>query len=290
MRVKGEGGRAKRGRVVAVWVLVVGQAAGGSFGGCDTPPRPDVLPLLPVFVFALALGDASVEVAVHDGGPGLNLLVLHDDENTAVEAGQAFVEANGGRLVELRAQGERRVAFTLGGKPFSVDPNRIFTGAGTRKTLEADSSDAGAVALARLLGDALVAVYAPAPPEAEPNAPRAAVVTLHNNTPDAYSARSYAPGGEYARDAEAVHLQEGADPDDFFFITERAFFDVLAAEGFNVVLQDNARVTDDGSLSVWAAREGLPYVNVEAEHGHRDAQLRMLEALASVLMGDEGGE
>ena len=39
---------------------------------------------------------------VHDAGPGLDLLVLHDDENAAAEAGQAFVEAHGGRLVELR--------------------------------------------------------------------------------------------------------------------------------------------------------------------------------------------
>ncbi|HLT47371.1 MAG TPA: hypothetical protein VK002_09100 [Rubricoccaceae bacterium] len=239
-----------------------------------------MLPLVPVLVFALTLGGTPVEVAVHDAGPGLALLVLHDDENTAVEAGQAFVEAHGGRLVELRAQGERRVAFTLDGRAFSVDPNRIFTDAGVRRTLEADSAHAGAVALARLFGDALVAVYAP----------DAFVVTLHNNTPGDYSALSYAEGGAYARDAEAIHLEDGADPDDFFFVTERALFDILAAGGFNVVLQDNRGVTDDGSLSVWAARAGLPYVNVEAEHGHLEAQLRMLEAVARVLAYDTPAE
>jgi hypothetical protein len=238
-----------------------------------------VLPLLPVLVFTLALGDTPVELAVHDGGPGLRLLVLHDDENTAAAAGAAFVAAHGGRLVELRAQGERRVAFALGGRAFSVDPNRIFTEVGVRRTLGADSTDAGAVALARLFGDALVAAYAP----------DSVVVTLHNNTPDRYSARSYADDGEYAPDAEAVHLESGDDPDDFFFVTDRALFDALAAEGFNVVLQDNARVTDDGSLSVWAARAGLPYVNVEAEHEHLDAQRTMLEALASVLAGEAAG-
>jgi hypothetical protein len=231
----------------------------------------------------LALGDSVVHVAVVErslvsaGYPSwLDLLVLHDDENTAVEAGRSFVEAHGGRLVELRAQGERRVAFALDGLAFSVDPNRIFTDPGARRTLEADSTHAGAAALARLFGDALVAVYAP----------DSVVVTLHNNTADRYSARSYAEGGEYARDAEAVHLEPDADPDDFFFVTERALYDALAAGGFNVVLQDNQRVTDDGSLSVWAARAGLPYVNVEAEHGHLDEQLRMLEALAAVLAGE----
>lgn len=49
------------------------------------------------------------------------------------------------------------------------------------------------------------------------------------------------------------------------------------------MLQDNVQVTDDGSLSVRAARNGLPYVNVEAQHGHREQQVRMLEALHRAL-------
>ncbi len=49
------------------------------------------------------------------------------------------------------------------------------------------------------------------------------------------------------------------------------------------MLQDNARATDDGSLSVWAARRGVPYVNVEARHGDRQGRTRMLEALAHAL-------
>src|SRR5690606_6588797 len=152
--------------------------------------------LIPVLTLLLTLGDTPVHLAVHDGGEGLALLVLHDDENTAADAGRRFVEAHGGRLVELRAQGERRVAFGLGGSALSVDPNRIFTEAGVRRTLGDDSTNAGAVAVSRLFGDALVAVYRP----------EALAVTLHNNTPDDYSALSYAEGGPYERDAEAVHL------------------------------------------------------------------------------------
>ncbi|MDX1419376.1 MAG: hypothetical protein R3181_05365 [Rubricoccaceae bacterium] len=222
----------------------------------------------------LTLGDSTVALSEHASvAEGMDLLVLHDDENTASEAGLRFVTEYGGRLVELLAQGERHVAFAIGGRTYSVDPNRIFTDRGVRRTLGADSTDAGAVALVRLLGDVLVALYDPT----------GVVVTLHNNTPDNYSALSYVDGGVYAQDAEAVHLEPGEDPDDFFFVTDRALFEALAARGFNAVLQDNARVTDDGSLSVWAAKHRLPYVNVEAEHGHLDAQLRMLRALGEVL-------
>ncbi|HYE57974.1 MAG TPA: SapC family protein, partial [Rhodothermales bacterium] len=109
------------------------------------------------------------------------------------------------------------------------------------------------------------------------------VVTLHNNTEANYSTRSYLPGGEYAADAADVYLSPSADPDDFFFVTERPLFDALKRRGFNVVLQDNARVTDDGSLSVLAARRGQRYVNVEAQHGHRRQQERMIHALLDVL-------
>ena len=67
------------------------------------------------------------------------------------------------------------------------------------------------------------------------------------------------------------------------FVTDRALYDALVGEGFNAVLQDNDAATDDGSLSVWAAREGVPYVNVEAQHGHRAEQAAMIDALVGVL-------
>ena len=50
-----------------------------------------------------------------------------------------------------------------------------------------------------------------------------------------------------------------------------------------MVLQNNDRATDDGSLSVLAARRGQRYVNVEAQHGHVEAQAQMLCVLLDVL-------
>ncbi len=46
---------------------------------------------------------------------------------------------------------------------------------------------------------------------------------------------------------------------DFFYVTEKKFFAYLAERDFNVVLQNNEKVTDDGSLSVhFAKRVGVP--------------------------------
>jgi len=38
----------------------------------------------------------------------------------------------------------------------------------------------------------------------------------------------------------------------------------MKAQLLNVVLQSNTSVTDDGSLSVYAAQQGKPYINCEA--------------------------
>ena len=110
-----------------------------------------------------------------------------------------------------------------------------------------------------------------------------AVVALHNNADCNYSATQYLDGQELARDAADVHLEDGQDADDFFFVTEKRFFEALRARRFNVVLQDNRSVTDDGSLSVYCGQHGIPYVNVEAQDGHLQAQKTMIEALFDVL-------
>jgi hypothetical protein len=45
---------------------------------------------------------------------------------------------------------------------------------------------------------------------------------------------------------------------------------------YNVILQNNATAYDDGSLSIYFGRKNKSYVNVEAEHGKSDEQLKML--------------
>ena len=223
------------------------------------------------------LGENEVEVHVHSRPGGvLDALVLHDNENTGVEAALDVLRGQGGRVADLVHTGERNLVFRLGGATYTADPNRVFTDAGRARTLASLSRDTPeARAALEALADSVLAVYA----ETDP----AVVITLHNNTEGRYSALSYASGGEYAGDAEAVTVHEGADPDDFFFVTDRGLYDALVARGFNAVLQDNASATDDGSLSVWAAQNGRPYVNVEAQHGHRGEQERMIRALAEVL-------
>jgi hypothetical protein len=224
------------------------------------------------------VGETDVQLVITEGRPGLTFLVLHDDENTAVEAGIEVIRRHGGRLIEVRAAGERNVRFEQGGRTYAFDPNRVFTVAGARETLRrqspSGSSAAALDAVRRFAREVVDLGFDSAAP---------AVVTLHNNTDGAYSANSYALGGEFATDATAMHVPLDGEPDDFFFVTDSTAYSALHDRGFSVVLQNNATVTDDGSLSVWAGRRGLPYVNVEAEHGHLEQQIEMIEAVVEVL-------
>jgi len=221
-------------------------------------------------VFASSRSDAPA------ARPTIAFVSVHDDEETAVEAATDVLRDRGGRLVELRHTGSREIAFRLGGTEHRIDPNRIFTPAGRKATLTA-------LATWSQPADDVVAAFADELLSAVAVDDVDVLVALHNNTPDRYTAANYAPGGSLAADAARVHLEPGGDPDDFFFVTDPDLFDALAARGHSVVLQNEATVTDDGSLSVWCGRMRIPYVNVEAEHGHRAAQAAMLRDLVDVL-------
>ena len=161
----------------------------------------------------------------------------------------------------------------LEGEAFTVDPNRIFTppaGRGRSPRLSRDTPAARAAVAA--FADTLLAVYG------TPDV----VVALHNNTEANYSAASYQPGGSEANEAADVHLLPGCRPRRLRRSSPRApLFDAVVAWDFNAILQNNATPTDDGSLSVWAAQSGRPYLNVEAQHGHRAENARMIEAIPS---------
>lgn len=226
----------------------------------------------------IPIGESTITLLAHRSeAPGLTYLNLHDDENTAVDAALTVVEERGGMVYELRHDGRRNLAFELDGLVFTVDPNRIFTPRGIRDSLERFGSwTAGAqVAVASF---AATLLYEIGFEDLD------VVVTIHNNTDEAYSALSYVSGGRYAEDAELTSVETGADPDDFFFVTSPQLFEMLKAARTNVVLQDNSNVRDDGSLSVLAARDGRPYVNAEAEHGHTEIQVGMLELLHELLL------
>src|SRR3546814_20129946 len=82
------------------------------------------------------------------------------------------------------------------------------------------------------------------------------IVTLHNNTENNFSAKSYLPGAIYDKDARKVHLAPGMDADDFIVVTKGRFYRFYTKTGLNIVLHSKS-TPDDGTLSVFAEHQKI---------------------------------
>ena len=227
---------------------------------------------------AMLLADTHVVFWVTNYGRGPFYFAPHDDENTGVTALESVLPETGGIFLQLRYGGTRNIGFRLNGTRYVCDPNRIFTDTGIRQTLRqlGDTYSEEAHQAVRTLRNAILGQISTRRPRS------GLVVALHNNTNNNYSIESYLPGGQEAADAGRVNRNPAIDRDDFFFTTVGGLYDALAAQGANVVEQ-SANVADDGSLSVYCAQAGIPYVNVEAEDGHISQQIALLRLLAAVM-------
>ena len=220
--------------------------------------------------FQLPLLHSSVEV-INYGGDTSDVLLynMHDNENTSAMAGRVFGEKYGGSYYELLHTGKRNLSFLFGEDSIHIDPNRIYTDTGVWLQLEKNKvSDTAAFELIAFWRDSLLTSLR--------ISERQLVIALHNNTANNYSFKSYQPGEIYADEAQASKRGSVRDKDDFFFVTDPEQYLRLSKGRYNVVLQSTETLTDDGSLSVYCGQLGIPYINVEAQHGHLPRQIKML--------------
>lgn len=230
---------------------------------------------------AFQIGETKIHAQSRQFGNGkLTMVNVHDDENSCVEAGAAVLAEVGGRLIELTHSGKRRVVFSLDGQEYSFDPNRIFSKTGVRLTVRNETNREGKVPeKAYRATDRFAAQFihyfkldkAPA------------FITLHNNGDGGLSIHTYETGGDWAADTDELHVSSTIDPDEFFFVTDKRIYEGLKKRDSNVILQDNSIKRDDGSLSVFAGRHGIRYINVEAQPEHFDAQVQMIETAVEVI-------
>jgi len=213
---------------------------------------------------------------------------MHDDEDTAVRAAEKVVNEYGGGLIELNHKGTRHVTFHLKGQDYRFDPNRIFSDVGIIDTLNSydpaafnhiknfrDWFNEPAFGEVKRFREWLLQQYSLGESKV--------MVAVHNNTDGGYSVTDYLKGGKYEADAKKAVQAESKDTDNFFFVTNEGDYNRLALQGFNVVLQDNEKVKDDGSLSAyWGKKKKTPYINVEAQgkrqYNHLEEQALMISA------------
>lgn len=191
----------------------------------------------------------------------------HDNEQTAASAVNAALAQQGGVFVEILNNQERNITFCLEGRSYTFDPNRIYSPEGIRKTLRNRS------AYTKVAQTAVASFAAQVLPLLEMS-PNRYMLTAHNNTEGWFSILSYKNKPYTLR----YHRNPKRCIDDFFIVTTQQAFDFFASQQFNVAWENPSLMSDDGSLSAYAFRNNIPYINVEAMHGHSDEHLEMIEA------------
>jgi len=212
----------------------------------------------------LQLGDTQVVIETIQHGHGKAFVHVHQNETTALRAARAVIDAEGGSIVTLHHPGGRNIAFHLDKRRYEFDPNRMFTDAGIKKTLQQFGPySAKAHGLVKQLAQRVKA-------ELPSNQ---TVIAVHNN--EDYSLKAYYPGAGLADEAEALHVPHPKAYRNFYLVTKKTDYTRLKHSDFNAVLQASTP-DDDGSLSVYLTSK--PYVNVEAGYDQLAAQIKMLRA------------
>jgi hypothetical protein len=251
-------------RSVYIFVLLI--AAIQAFGQDTTYERKYKLGNTLINMFSICYVPCSKAVI---------FINLHEDEKTSITAGDTYLKETAGTILSLKHTGERLITFYLGDKKFMFDPNRIFSKFGIRTSLTKLSAY---TPMAEKVVDSFARHILTNYVEGSK-----LIVTLHNNTDKNFSVSSYKKGQPEGRNAAQVFINKDMDEDDFILTTEPAIFNKLKEKNINVVLQNTKTVIDDGSLSVYAAKKKIAYVNVEAQDTHLEEQIKLLEALTEVI-------
>lgn len=207
---------------------------------------------------------SGVEFQVIRNGfrPKRRFLLIHGNETTARECLLAHVRRYRG--IAHLVTGPDRYVEAGGGK---LDPNRMFSREGALLSYSrlnpqwtaAQVSDA-ADWLDRNRSHLLRKLVPP---------PQGLLFAVHNNS-QGYSMEDEIPI------SDEVHLPLRSQPHEFFLAVDRIDFQRLAGGPYNVLLQENPKGPDDGSLSRLAARLRFRYVNLEAGLGKFEKQMEMM--------------
>ena len=209
------------------------------------------------------------------------LLSLHDNENTAIDAFNGLSKEISFNLFEIHQKNIRTLTCRVNNKDYLFDPNRIFSATGIDSTLK--KYNKGTATFPAAVTTQIKAFSKNLLKSYNSQNPNKYTVSIHNNTNGApLSLIDYIKPNKYYKEAKDVFQASGKDPDDFFLVTELNDFNYLKGLNENVVLQSD-NPSDDGSLSVYCSKNKIPYINIEAEDGHKTQQIAMLETVYELL-------
>jgi hypothetical protein len=215
----------------------------------------------------LQLGNTNCSIRIYQSKYAIaTLIALHGNENTCIAASLALPHPALFTLYDLLENGNRLIKYSYNNKNYYFDPNRIFSKEGIMKTLKKynKSYPENLIAKVKKFSEAILKIAAI-------KSSSKYIIAIHNNTNGHFSVNSY----KNTTNASMTYISKSQDPDDFFLVTKLSDFNFFEAQKQNVVLQSKS-AKDDGSLSIYCQNNKIPYINVEAQEGHKRKQTEML--------------
>ncbi|MBV1910886.1 MAG: hypothetical protein KUG78_16420 [Kangiellaceae bacterium] len=237
--------------------------------------------------------DISVEVIEGKSSSNIVFFAPHENESLANDYLANKISQTMGRFVILKQNGKRTISLDIrlpNKEPSSVniDPNRIFTPLGRAQNinkLNPQLSKQPKIFKAAKQKAAELSAFILQHLQLKKNS---TLVATHNNT-NGFDFDGKGGEGTVSIIRYQKKLDSGArflsevfqgkdDEDDLFYLTEQTDFEHYKKDGWNIVLQNPLVITDpsedDGSLSVYAQKNKIRYINIEterkSEQGGRD--------------------
>ena len=201
--------------------------------------------------------------------PKNHYIIIHGDENTAKLLLNEKLSVKPGMYLIIDSKTREVPLYNT-----RVDPNRLFSRAGSRKALRKFKP----VWEKKELEDALNYIDKERHDFFNLIFPDSlgVLIALHNNL------RGYNLKHEI-KNSRLVSIKDVDNLENFILCTSYKDYEKIVDGPFNVILQDEIQDKDDGSLSWAALKNGVRYINIETRLGWLSSQRKMLNFVEKVL-------
>ncbi|HEO65694.1 MAG TPA: hypothetical protein ENI73_07475, partial [Spirochaetes bacterium] len=204
----------------------------------------------------------------------LKYLFIHDNEHTARKVSRYAIQKYGGTLFEIMNNNRRNLNIHVDNHLVAYDPNRIFTRHGLNQDLTAQNSGLPGNTLKKALND--IRMVRNGLIRALNLHNENFLISIHTNNRCSDLSIRYFQKKELS-DQFLVFINENHPPKNFFYTINYKDFLFFKRHLYNVVLQKESTMCDDGSLSILMAKKKMNYVTLEVQEGHIRFQKKMLD-------------
>jgi len=211
----------------------------------------------------------TVHVLKNSTNKRASFIWVHHNEKSAGKTLKYALSKYGGHSIYIINGDKRNVYIPYNRRSYFIDPNRIYTPKGIEKYLDRHHR--------KLNKNGRRSVYKKAEKLKD------TILSSIDWTEKKYliALHSSRPGSDFsieefnAKNSYLTYTNPDHNPKNLFFTTSLQDYYFFKSRGYNVVYQRS--IEDDGSLSIYAAKNNLPYINIEVVEGDDKFQQKMLD-------------